>query len=182
MCATDIAQDLGCLYTLTGVTIGKSKLGECDRGVFISKNLSLPAGAAITLYPGVYNFVRSSTSFSDNMYSYSVTIQNTHPESLSILVLDAYSLRHSNEKRAVGHLVNSSHPSLPYPFCLPNCFLSEERECDFDSQQRPPLVFVVALSDITGPAELLIDYHWRLTGKWSSLTRNYMQCSCEKCT
>lgn len=170
------------MHTSDGVVVRKSPLGEGELGVFSNGLVPLLRGTAVTVYPGTYRFVDRQTDFSPSRYKYTVTIQNMHPGRNRICVLDAiHERRRYNSPRGIGHVLNSSHPQLPPPYDKPNCFLTEESECEFDQTVRPPLVFVVALFEVKVGNELLLDYHWRLNGIYSSVTQGVLRCRCPSC-
>lgn len=181
MNAGDISSDLGCQHTVEGISLITSPVGRRQKGVYLQPKRRISALSALSIYPGVYKLMPVKFNFTDSRYAYCVTIQNRYPQGRNQLILDAFHQRHS-VANGIGHLINSSHPQLPHPYDKPNCFLEEERPCDYDTSSRPPIVFIVSLIDIVDPCELLIDYHWRLNGIQSLLTRQILECSCIYCS
>ena len=179
--AGEMSIENGCQHIVEGISIISSPLCPAQNGVYIEPKSPIPPGTALSVYPGLYKIMPVNFDFSDSKYSYCVTIRNQHPQAHKQYVLDA--VNESNSiKYGIGHLINSSHPNLPYPYNKPNCFLEEERPTDYDCSVRPPIVFVVSLLDISVPCELLIDYHWRLNGLVSPLTDKLLTCTCRQCS
>lgn len=179
--AGEIASDLGCQHVFEGIELFTSPVGNSEMGIRMRTSYTIQKGMALSIYPGVYSMQPESKVYNDSIYSYCVTIKSFHPGAKRVCILDAYIYRHTID-HGIGHIMNSSHPSLPPPYNKHNCYLAEEQQSEFDVTSRPPLVFVVACVDITTSCELLLDYHWRLTGKWSPLLGKCMTCNCINCS
>lgn len=143
--------------------------------MFLGVGYDIPEGTAVTIFPGVYRILKSGK----RKLKYSVSV-NAFPSLNNEWILDASRWR-NKQNHGVGHFINSSHPMLPAPYTSPNCELREELPHLFDTATRPPLVFVVTKDYLTGPVELLLDYHWLLKGMKSKLVDQVLNCGCEKC-
>lgn len=156
------------------IEIGSSTLH--GNGVFLKKNEVITAGEVVCRYPGRFRWVnrppRASEGLGHYVYALGPFILDDDPGVQKYAIVDAGS---TTANRAIGHILNTSHPTLRPPFNRPNCvFAVYFKDLVFRSSLPPPLVLYVQCA-VSLPAnsqtrELLLDYHWALVwsdnGKW----------------
>ena len=131
------------------------------------------------MYPGVYRRLNSEEIGKQLAYAVAV---NAFPLLNQKWIIDASHLRYNCSY--VGHLVNSCHPCLPFPYNEANCELIEEQAHEFDNSCRPPLVFlcVSEKADIPAGRELTLDYHWMLLNmRCEFMSVRLQSCGCIHC-
>ena len=152
--------------------------GGRQNGVFLRKGFELRKGETVALYPGEYRAISPGTK----PLRWSVTV-DAFPGTDTHWILDASKLK-LVQRDGVGHLLNSSHPSLSPPYDVSNCVFTEERPELYNPRSRPPLVFISAICNLVGPVELLVDYHWLLNGMvvFNRFRKGTIYaCACDKC-
>jgi hypothetical protein len=146
---TDIINVIDGVYVETSTLHG--------RGLFVRAGVVIHPNTYITRYPGERRRLLPNDS---RVYSYAASTG-------AGWVVDAENIVGSpSELYGIGiaHLANSSHPSLTL---VANCrlFISQDT--------KPRTVWLQTMQRITGPAELLVDYHWLLV--------NIVSCGCIQC-
>jgi hypothetical protein len=153
-------------------------------GVFPARDAVIPRGAVITEYPGPARWVTAEECrrLVNTEYTYlwgPRRIEN-HGHYGIIWEPDWHFVRHWRPSQK-GHLLNTAHPQLAFPFSEPNCVWGLYFGPNFhvlNLDECPDVhLYVVAQQDIRGDSdirpELLVDYHWQLLIEFGCFCGDY---------